>query len=154
MQNDNENVDVVNGDSDYIETIKELKNNTVSKELYQEALDKNKKLLEALKEGKQVEEQPKRSKEDLIKVIKDEHTTNQDFVKASLELREIYKEETGKDLFIPNCNSYVPQDSDNVAAEKVATIFSECLEYAEGDAQAFTNELQRRTNDTPMSRRR
>ena len=43
--------------------------------------------------------------------------------------------------------------SDYEAAERVATVVRECIEYAKGDSAVFTNELQRRTVDTAIPRR-
>ena len=47
-----------------------------------------------------------------------------------------------------------PTDEDISAANRVATVLQECVDYAQGDSQAFTNELQRRTIDTAPKKKR
>ena len=39
-----------------------------------------------------------------------------------------------------------PTAEDVQVAEKVAQIYQECVDYADGDSALFTQELQRRTN--------
>lgn len=51
------------------------------------------------------------------------------------------------DPFLPVGNQIAPTDDDIAAAERVAKVLQECVDYADGDSAVFTNELQRRTID-------
>ena len=51
------------------------------------------------------------------------------------------------DPFLPYGKQISPTRQDEETAAKVAQIYQECIDYAEGDSEVFTNELQRRTRD-------
>ena len=51
------------------------------------------------------------------------------------------------DPFLPVGSQILPDDADIAAANKVATVLQECVDYANGDSSVFTNELQRRLVD-------
>ena len=57
----------------------------------------------------------------------------------------------GIDPFLPIGNRISPTKEDIETANRVAEAFQSCIDYAEGDSQLFTQELQRITNDIPMS---
>ena len=46
----------------------------------------------------------------------------------------------------------VPTTEDIECANRVAEVVKECIEYADGDSQLFTNELNRRTVDVALPR--
>lgn len=135
----------------YIETIKNLKENSVSKEEYQRVLKDNKQLLETLMSGGQIET-PKPGKEEIDKSINDlrkqiktrDNMTNLDFTKAALELRQQVLERDGGDIFVAPGRKYSPTKDDYVAAQRVADIFQECVDEADGDPSIFTNAITRR----------
>lgn len=151
--------DVTDNSADYIETIKTLKENTVSKEQFLKLKEENKKLLNAWANGQENPngESTPASKKD-IRELKEHLMTdgisNLDYVSTALELRERILEEDGIDTFLPNANSYVANDYDKNAAEKVAKELQAMVDIADGDADVFNNEFQRRVTDINLPRRR
>lgn len=148
----------INTTEDYIKTIQDLKTNTVSKDIYLKQVEDNKKLLEALANGETVETGKKVSHRPVQEIRDDlfnKENNNLQFWTKALELRGAVLEDEGKDIFLPVGHEYQVTDADINAANKVADVVQQCIDYAEGDSMVFTNELQRRTNDTPpMPRRR
>ena len=161
MPNENEN-EILNQETidtaeDYISVINDMKKNTVSKESYQKLKDENKKLLQSLVNGEQT--QVEVEKPDINKLRKelfdeDSNIDNVNFISKALELRTALIENGKPDPFLPVGKRITPTDEDISAANRVATVLQECVDYAQGDSQAFTNELQRRTIDTAPIRRR
>lgn len=135
---------------DYLESIKNLKQNTVSKEDYNKLLDENKRLLKTVIDGQPGETETPTPKHRPIQEIRDElfnkENNNLRFAELSLELRDAVIEEGGEDPFLPIGEKIQPTQEDREKASKVATVFKECIQYADGDSQLFTQELQRRTN--------
>lgn len=142
---------VENGASDYIEAIQNLKRNTVQKDEYEKLQAENKKLLEALIDGGQITQQEGEDTpvdiEEFRKVIQDENSTNLDYCKAMLAWREELMKEGKQDPFLPFGKNVQITEADKKAAEKVAQVFQECVDYADGDSEIFTMELARRTVD-------
>lgn len=141
----------------YIDTINELKANSVSKEKYDQLKQENKSLVDALKNGQQinVEEETEvdidQLRKDLFNV--DKPLTNLEYVSKSLQLRNAILEKEGVDIFLPNGKNYKYDSSDKEKADFVAQMFQECIDYADGDSQLFTQELMRRTkDDTPLQK--
>lgn len=153
-----ENVSSVNTNEDYIAAIKELKDNSVSKEVYNKLREENKKLLNSLVRGETLSQEnlPKKTPtEDLRKKLFQGNLNNLEYIKTAVELRDQVIEEGGRDPFLPWGQKIAPDASDVEAADRVANIFKECIEYADGDSDLFTQELQRRTIDTaPTFKRR
>lgn len=158
---DNENLELRVGenveDTDYIEALKTLKQNSVSKEQYQKVKDENKRLLNSLVNGESIQVE-KEKEVDISKLRKelfsqDADLNNVDFISKALELRTALIEKEGIDPFLPVGKKITPTEEDISTANRVATVLQECLDYADGDSQAFTNELQRRTIDTAPMRR-
>ena len=143
--------------AEYIEAIKEIKANSVPRDKF-EALEKEKKdLLKALIEGGQIEQQKANEKPD-IKALRaelfneDNKLTNLEYAKKALALRSSVMEETGQDIFLPYGANISPTPADSEAAEKVANAFQSCIDYADGDSQLFTQELQRITKKETFRR--
>ena len=159
LENENleQRVEESNPDTDYVAAIKELKEKTVSKESYQKLREENKKLLQSLVNGEQI--QAEVEKPDINELRKelfneDSNIDNVNFISKALELRTALIESGEPDPFLPVGKRITPTDEDISAANRVATVLQECIDYAQGDSQAFTNELQRRTIDTAPTRRR
>ena len=159
LENENleQRVEESNPDTDYVAAIKELKEKTVSKESYQKLREENKKLLQSLVNGEQI--QTEVEKPDINELRKelfneDSNIDNVTFISKALELRTALIENGEPDPFLPVGKRITPTDEDISAANRVATVLQECIDYAQGDSQAFTNELQRRTIDTAPTRRR
>lgn len=136
--------------ANYIATIKELKEKTVDRSKYEQLVAENKKLLDSVINGETVEkneEQPRESVTDLRKSIFSGELNNLDYAVKTLELRKQLMESGKGDPFLPVGHQISPTNEDIECANKVAQVIQECIDYAEGDAQVFTNELQRRTID-------
>lgn len=149
------NGDVVNADS-YIEAINSMKANSVPKEDFLKLKEENRKLINSLANGNYIQQEMPVIKAD-TQVLRKElfnreaDFSNLDYVSKALELRNAVLAESGVDVFVPSGAKYVPTEEDYRAAERVADVFQQCIDYANGDSQVFTNELMRRTVDTSVS---
>lgn len=140
---------------DYIEAIKQLKQNTVAKEEYDKLKGENQKLLKSLINGETIETEQKSA--DIGEIRKslfseDCDLCNLDYISKSLELRDAVIAQGGKDPFLPWGSQIAPTQEDVETADRVAAILKECVDYADGDSNVFTNELMRRTIDTAPTR--
>lgn len=159
---DEQNVPVVENENiDYIETIKQLKQTTVPKTELEKLQAENKKLLDTLLEGGEMEAAAstaqKRTPDEIRKELFGEDAdnfTNLQFAQKAIELREAILDEGGIDPFVPQGSKIIAEDTDFAAAEKVAEALKSCIEYADGNDEVFTNELMRITADiAPVSTR-
>ena len=157
-----ENVVVEDNTNDYIDQIKKLKENSVSKDDYNKLKADNKKLIDALASGTQIESKVEQ-KIDAVENInnlrkklfsKGSNLDNLEYCKTAVELRDALIENGEKDPFLPFGHNVVATDSDHETAERVANVMKECIEYADGDPDIFTNELQRRTVDVAIPKKK
>ena len=137
--------------ANYIEAIKEMKANSVSREAYVKLQQENKQLLNSLVNGQEIEIK----KEEPVDIdglrqklfsAKKHDMTNLEYVSNALKLREALMERGEMDPFVPSGKKIHPTDDDFKKADKVATVLQECVDYADGDAMVFTDELKRRIN--------
>ena len=160
-----ENVNVVNVEdntNDYIEQIKKLKESSVSKDDYDKLRLDNKRLIDALANGTQVEGvvEPKVSAVEKINELrtklfsKGSNLDNLEYCKTAVELRDALIEKGERDPFLPFGHNVIATDSDIETANRVATVMRECIDYADGDSDIFTNELQRRTVDVVIPKKK
>ena len=146
---------------DYIAAIKELKQNSVDRSEYDRLRAENKKLIDAVVNGQPGQEEPvftKHSKEQIDDLRNDlfnspRELNNLEFITKAMELREALMENGEPDPFLPVGKQISPTRDDIEGAEKVAQVYKECIEYAEGDSEVFTNELMRRTRDVKLPRK-
>lgn len=143
-------------DTDYIEVINNLKANSVSKDMYQKLKDENKKLLDSLVNGQQVEapHTPKISNDELKKDLFTKNLSNLEFIEKTLQLRQNILEKEGEDIFAPDGPQFSFTDEDRRDAQRVADALQSCVEVADGNSAIFTNELQRILKDTPLPKKR
>ena len=138
---------------DYLEAIKNLKQNTVDKAKYEQSEAERKRLLNMVVNGQTVDvpEEPKHREINIIRneLFNKEHN-NLDYIKLSLELRNALIAEGQPDPFLPYGRQISPTREDEEIAEKVAQVYQECVDFAEGDSELFTNELMRRTKDVKI----
>ena len=156
MQNDEMRTEEVVDNTDYIAAIKELKENSVDRQKYDALKADNKRLVEALVNGQTIETNSKPPVDIQAlrnELFKNENQTNLQYVENALKLRNALIESGEPDPFIPQGSKVIATSEDIAAAQRVADVLQECIDYAEGDSQVFTNELQRRTVDT-MPRRK
>ena len=159
-----ENVNVVtveDNTSDYIAQIKNLKENSVSKDDYNKLKADNKKLIDALASGTQMDVvEPKVSAVDKINELRTKlfskvtNLNNLEYCDIALQLRDALIENGERDPFLPFGHEVVATDSDYESANRVATVMKECIDYADGDSDIFTNELQRRTVDIVIPKKK
>lgn len=142
----------------YIQAINELKEKTVDKEKYIKLQQENKKLLDSIVNGTEIDLGKQTEKKKTIKELRDDYfkadQSNLEFVKNTLALRQAIIDSGEPDPFLPIGKKILPSDEDIATATRVANVLQECVDYADGDSAAFTNELQRRTIDIPMPRRK
>lgn len=140
---------------DYLAAIKDLKQNTVSREDYEKLKAENKKLLNSVVNGQVVEVEAGPQYRD-VGVIRDElfnhEHNNLDYIKLALELRNTLIAKGETDPFLPAGKQISPTREDIEKAEMVAQVYQECVDYAEGDSALFTQELMRRTRDVKVRR--
>lgn len=140
---------------DYLATIKELKQNSVDRQKYDQLKAENKKLLDSIVNGQELDlpqESKKRSVDEIRSEMfkEDNGLTNLQYIQDALELRSQLISEGKPDPFLPVGNQIAPTDFDIATAERVANVLQECVDYAEGDSSVFTNELLRRTVDVKI----
>ena len=146
---------------DYLAAIKELKENSVNRSEYDKLRAENKKLIDAVVNGQPGQEEPaftKHSKEQIDDLRNElfnspRELNNLEYVTKAMELREALIENGEPDPFLPVGKQISPTRDDLEGAEKVAQVYRECIEYAEGDSEVFTNELMRRTRDVKLPRK-
>ena len=141
---------------DYVAAIKELKENSVDRSKYDALKAENKKLLNSIVNGQEVEGQangPAQREPDVIRkeLFGKEHS-NLEYAKLMLELRSSLLSKGERDPFLPYGEQITPTPEDIEKAEKAAQIYQECIDYADGDSKLFTQELQRRTNPSIYDR--
>ena len=146
---------------DYLAAIKELKQNSVDRSEYDKLRAENKKLIDAVVNGQPGQEEPvftKHSKEQIDELRNElfnspRDLNNLEYITKAMELREALMENGKPDPFLPVGKQISPTRDDLEGAEKVAQVYKECIDYAEGDSEVFTNELMRRTRDVKLPRK-
>ena len=146
---------------DYLAAIKELKEKSVDRSEYDKLRAENKKLIDAVVNGQPGQEEPvftKHSKEQIDDLRNElfnspKELNNLEYITKAMELREALIENGEPDPFLPVGKQISPTRDDLEGAEKVAQVYKECIEYAEGDSEVFTNELMRRTRDVKLPRK-
>ena len=139
----------------YTDEIAKLKENTVPKEAYEKSQEENRQLLKSLVKGQEVSKSSEDKEEavDIAKLRKELYTedcelSNLDYAKKTLELRKAIISKGGHDPFLAYGQMITPTDDDAVAANNVAETLQACIDYADGDSELFTQELQRVMIDT------
>lgn len=140
---------------DYLAAIKELKQNSVDRSDYDKLKAENRKLLDSIVNGQVVETTSEPTYRD-VNIIRDElfnhEHNNLEYVKLALELRNTLIAKGETDPFLPVGNQITPTADDAEKAEKVAQVYQECIDYADGDSALFTQELMRRTNTSAFDK--
>ena len=145
-----EDIVVEDNTPDYIAQIKNLKENSVSKEDYNKLKADNKKLIDALANGTQVEGvvEPKVSAVEKIQNLRKElfgsesnSMNDLDMVSKMLELRKEIIDNGGTDPFLPKGHKVRITDNDKECANRVARVLTECVEDAEGSNRRFMSNV-------------
>lgn len=148
--------ETVDDSVDYIEAIKEMKQNTVDKNTYLKLKEENRKLLQSLVNGEQQEIQ-KEEPVDIDQLRNDifnKESTNLEYITNVLKLRDELIKRGERDPFLPYGKNILPTDEDIATANRVAKALQECVDYADGNSDIFTSELQRITIDSAPIKRR
>lgn len=147
-------------EQNYIDAIKELKARSVDKSQYDRLLEENKQLLKTLTEGAAPaqEQKPPVAPIDKDKLRQelygsDNELSNLEYCEKMLQLRKAIMDDGDPDPFVGRGEKLVPDDNDYACAAKVADVLQQCVDYAQGDSEVFTNELQRRTVDVPLPKK-
>ena len=151
-----QNQEIEDNKQDYIAEIQNLRETTVSKDEYNSLREENKRLISSLANGETIT-QPKAKpdiKELRKRVFDNEHQSNLEYWGAVLELRDAVIDSGAPDPFLPQGHKVVPTTEDFECANRVAAVVKECIDYADGDSQLFTNELMRRTVEVAPTNRR
>lgn len=139
-------------DTDYVAAINELKANTVSKTEYAKLRSENKKLLDALVSGKEIDvpqEKPANVDELRKKLFnKDSDLSNLEYVDTALKLRNALIEKGERDPFLP-VGTHVSETTEMYEkAQNVADLLQDCIDFADGDSGVFTARYQSMVKDT------
>lgn len=145
--------EVVEGnEQDYLATIKQLKETTVSKDAYLKLKEENKQLLNSFVNGEALPagETKVEDKED-VKALREKLGTAKndlEYVETALKLRTRVLEEDNKDIFA----NYATEDLNYELEEasKVASVLQECVDLAENSPEVFKAQLMTRVIDTPI----
>lgn len=168
MENDNETKEVLDSQengtaSDYMEVINDLKKNTVSKEDYDKLREENKMLLKNIANNVPApsDDEPKQDPVDVNKLREElfntdnQDMTNLDYITKVMELRKALMDRGERDPFLPSGQNILPTDEDIKTANRVAEVYQNCIDIADGNPDIFTQELQRVTVDVaPQNKRR
>lgn len=142
----------VNDSIDYISAINEIKQNSVSREAYDKLKADNKKLLDSLVNGKEIEienSKPVDVAELRSKLFNEDKTlSNLDYISTALQLREALLNQGEPDPFLPVGEKVVITDSDIEKAETVASVLQDMVDIADGNNVVFNQEYQRRVVDS------
>ena len=154
--------------TDYIEALNTLKQNSVERSKYDQLRAENKKLLDSIVNGRDVEvpgvqvekptaEELRTSSADELRnklFTKDNHMSNLEYVETALALRNTLIENGEEDPFVPQGKKTICTQEDRDAAQRVADVFQQCIDVAEGNSEVFTMELMRRTRDVQITPKR
>ena len=157
QENKQPNPNVADNTPDYLAEIERLKSNTVDKTQYEKLLEDNKKLIQTIarnderakaNEAAKNNEQPIDIDKLREKMFNPNNTLNNlDYIQSALQLRKGLMDKGEPDPFLPIGNKITPTAEDVETAERVAKAFQSCVDYADGDPELFTQELQRITRD-------
>lgn len=155
------NVNVEQMDAEkYIDIVKKLKENTVSKEDYEKLQEENKKLANTIANGLTVQpkEEQKKAEVDINELRKNflkENQSNLEYAENVLALRNALMEKNpDDDPFLPKGHNINATEQDKIDAQNVADVLEQCIELADGNSDAFTIALQNRMVDIKLPKRK
>ena len=144
--------------TDYIEAIKSLKQNSVDRSKYDALKAENKKLLDSIVNGTEVALPASKDEPSLQelrqKVFNNPDQTNLEYITNVLKLRDALIENGEEDPFVASSSQYTPDANDYARATKVATVLQEMVDVADGDSNVFLNEYQRRVKEVNIPKRK
>lgn len=134
---------------EYAAAVKNLKENTVSKEEFEKLKNEKSVLVKALAgEGPVPDSVSKQAKKSDVKELRkkfleagEQNLSNAEYIKTALELRTAIIEEGGIDPFIPSGAKVSPTPKDIEGANKTAEALQSWLDAATDDNGKIDNEL-------------
>lgn len=147
-----QDIEIPEDQMDPVDIINNLKENSVSKDRYNEIVAQNRKLMKALANGEKIEgEAPKKPDiQELRNTLfsdPDQDVININYMSSALSLRDTLLEDTGKDIF---AGEY-PTEEQLTQANDFADAIRSALEVADGDDSIFTADFQRYFKDSPIA---
>lgn len=142
-------------EQDYIDKLTELKANSVARSEYDRLRADNKKLLDAVFNGAQVEEeQPAKEtvSDQEIQSLRNElyggrfDGTDLDYMTKTLKLRKALMDRGEPDPAVSRGEHTIPTEEDYERCEAVCNVLQEAVDYAKGDPAVFRSELTRLTS--------
>ena len=136
----------VNDNQFYIDQLKELKMNSVSRDEYNKVLKDNQNLFAQLRDGfvPQTTVEAEAPKVDIDGLRRELYgnqdgadMTNLEYIEKTLKLRDAIIEQGGKDPFLPFGHDTIPTAADYERAERVANGLKQLVEDSEGDPAVF-----------------
>lgn len=163
MDNENTNTTTTNDAPSPLEQLEALRANTVDKAEYERVVAERNQMFQSLATQPRTNAAPEAPKVDTAKRMaelraglglygEDCQLSNLDYWKDTLELRELILDQGGRDPFLPYGKDNAIDDDDIKTANRIAAGVQSCIDYADGDRDIFTNELQRIIVDTPIAR--
>ena len=132
--------------SDYLDAIKVLKQREedLSKENKQLKEDNSKMLNDFLNGGipSSVPKKVERAAKEIAEEMRTKKLNNLDFIEDALEYRDAVMKEGYPDPFVGYGVKKQTTQADIEAAERVARVFRETIDNADGDSALFTSKLQ------------
>lgn len=131
----------------YIQTIQELKENSVDRKIYDKLKGERDMLIKSLANGDTLataESVQVRSLAECRADFLNKTTSQCEYFEKLLALREAAMREGYPDPFVAEGHHVKPTAYDYQRAPEIADIYRECLDYAGGDDQVFMNEINRR----------
>ena len=131
----------------YIQTIQELRENSVARDKYNKLKDERDMLVRTLANGDSltpVEAVEVRSLADCRKDFMTKSKSQCEYMRKLLDLREAAMREGEPDPFVAIGHKVKPTAADYDRSAEIAAIYEECLEYAAGDDKVLINEIYRR----------
>lgn len=141
-----------------LDKLKDYQQNYVKKEVYEKKCEENAMLVNALGEEREVvtpvETSPEVDLDELRNSLFNQENTNLQYAQKALLLRNELIKRGEQDPFLPAGTQIQITQEDIDGANRLADVFQHCIDYAQGDSEAFTNELQRLTKDSMPFKRR
>ena len=131
----------------YIDAIRDLKENTVDKKMYQKLKEERDTLIKSLANGNgsaTVEAVKVRSLEECREDFKAPSSSQCEYLEKVLALRDAAIREGEPDPMVAQGHHVQPTIQTYQRAQEIADIYRECLDYADGDDKVLINEIQRR----------
>ena len=152
---DNENINQEQGmEQDYLAQIQELKKNSVSRAQYNKQLEENRKLLNAIVSGDQIEKKEEtkqmRTPDEVYNdfIVSDKPRSNVERAKLWIEYRESCKAAGEPDPYASNGTKIKPSAAEIASIDRAQAALEHCIEYSGGNDDIFTTELNRILVDT------